>query len=430
MYYVLHHHRELQYMHNTFIELDIHTGEQWYFNPRTCKLFHTKEDITEEDGKYTIPENRNRPLLIKHSQPSVIKFYLGSACNYRCSYCRQWEHSKLEHLTDDEIDQAVSRITNLVNKHTHPSQVTVQWWGGEPLLYIEDIKKIYNKLPKGTKQQFTSNGSLLTDDIVNWMIANHSSFVLSHDGPGQHLRGTDPYKNEMFCQLVNRLNDNKTDRFQFMISTILTENNYDICEIYKYHQSKFSNPIIMTKIEMVIPYHDKANVSSTALSHDINITEKLYRSFIQLDKEDLLMNIKSMDEDLREFLSYHTDVDYCIDMCDIKCGTASEQSVCMDRHGSIYPCQVYGDTDIIIGKFTDTSYTFTNTNLPRTMWNTVGCNCKDCPVVSLCRGVCPWLEDKFVKTNCINKYTVYTAIFKYIFYKIGYEISDMRQIEL
>lgn len=420
-------------MHNVFIKISVDPSPtEYYFNPRTCKMYHTLDKLTDDDGAYTNSKNRNRPVLHK-SVFTDIKFYLGSACNYRCSYCRQWEHASLVHMSDVEIDKHIDTLTELINKHKKPSDVTIQWWGGEPLLYIDDIMRIFDKLPKGTKQQFTSNGSLMTMDIATWMLNNNTTFILSHDGPGQSARGTDPLTDRNVHNALLKLARNKQHRYQFMVSSILTKNNLDIYKLYKHHQQNFGDDIIMSKLELVIPYHDTAEmVASTTLSEN-NISDMLYEGMKKLDNEGLLMNIKSMEDDIKAFYHQYTDEEFCLDLCEIKCGIASESSICVDRSMNLYPCQVYpGKEDMIIGHVDTLSYTpiWTKLDLPRTMWNTPGCDCKNCMVVSLCRGICPYLDSEHITTSCKNKYAVYLAVFKYIFYKLGIPIIDMEQIEV
>ena len=420
-------------MHNVFIKITVNPSSpvDYYFNPRTCKMFHTLDKLTEDDGVYTSSKNRNRPVLHK-SMYKDIKFYLGSACNYRCSYCRQWEHASLEHMTDDEIDKHVDMLTELINKHKQPSDVTIQWWGGEPLLYITDIMKIFDRLPKGTKQQFTSNGSLMTMDIATWMLEHDTTFILSHDGPGQHMRGKDPLEDREIYNALLKLARNKKHRCQFMVSSILTGDNLDIYKLYKYHQKNFGDDIIMTKLELVIPYHDTAEIIASNTLSEYNISDALYEGMKKLDDEGLLMHIRSMEEDIKTFYHQYTDEEFCLDLTEIKCGAASESSICIDRNMAIYPCQVYpGKKDKIIGHI-DIYNTpvWTDLDLPRTMWNTPGCDCKNCMVVSLCRGICPYLDSEHITTSCKNKNAVYLAVFKYIFYKLGIPIVDMEQIEV
>ena len=118
------------------------------------------------------------------------------------------------------------------------------------------------------------------------------------------------------------------------------------------------------------------------------------------------------------FISGHQDENYCINLHEPKCGISGYESLCFDWNGIVYPCQVYGGTDITLGKIED-GPEYPKAHLPKSMHSM---HCGECPVVVLCRGVCPHLEDQYVKSSCTNKYTLYMAIFRFILHQYGINI--------
>lgn len=86
------------------------------------------------------------------------------ACNFCCPYC--YEKGR-EYITMSETvqDQLTSQLKE---KYQHIHELTVSWYGGEPLLAIETIEKLTKKiksvLPLGCKYNadMVTNGYKLT----------------------------------------------------------------------------------------------------------------------------------------------------------------------------------------------------------------------------------------------------------------------------
>lgn len=415
-------------MNYTLIKLGLKSNNgssitEAYVNPRTCKFFSDPSMLTEEDLRYTSEKNRNTPILFKNKKPSKVKFYLGSACNYRCSYCRQWTH---ESTVVTHSDAEITDITNEIKRVSDMSKpgYKIQFWGGEPLLYMEDIIHITEKLPPNTRYHFISNGSLIDKEICDWLLKTNSQFTFSYDGPGQIRRGRNPLDDATVRECLLKLAHNKRDREAFMVSSVLTDKNMDIYELYNHHAAIFGDDVVMSKMELAIPYNDHAGAVANNTLKDHDLIEKLFEGLVKLDKEDKVTHIRGFEIAFKTFYGQHENPDFCIDFCEPKCGTANEKSVCFGWDKQIVPCQVFGGTDTIIGQLKDYPI-LSEPYLPMTMRNIPGCDCKNCLVVSLCRGLCPWLDQRFVTTNCKNKYIFYHAIMKYIFYKLGYSITSM-----
>ena len=86
-------------------------------------------------------------------------------CNYHCYYC--FEHPDKEYMSDATIEKVVKYINGIKNC----KQMNLTWFGGEPLMAIEQIRKITNKihLPKRSGKDFSiiTNGYYLTKDVVD-----------------------------------------------------------------------------------------------------------------------------------------------------------------------------------------------------------------------------------------------------------------------
>jgi radical SAM protein with 4Fe4S-binding SPASM domain len=96
------------------------------------------------------------------NMPVDITVTLSLACNYRCSMCYQDRYDKTLPLS------AIERLAPLL-----PFARTFQLFGGEPLLY-KHIQKLYKLgLDNDCQISMISNGSLLSEDMVESIVANH-----------------------------------------------------------------------------------------------------------------------------------------------------------------------------------------------------------------------------------------------------------------
>ena len=110
---------------------------------------------------------------------------LGTACNKHCSYCmqpRQGSNGKVD------IDSFTNKLISYLKAH-HPQGITtIEYWGGEPLLYFDYIKQIQfsleaNKVPIERMPRIITNGTLVNKDFVDFCNAHNILVNLSwHDG--------------------------------------------------------------------------------------------------------------------------------------------------------------------------------------------------------------------------------------------------------
>lgn len=110
---------------------------------------------------------------------------LTEKCNLSCVYC----YEKNDRLITISFEKAISFLENNLNAIDEYNHVIIDFFGGEPFLEFELIKKIYeylkNKKYRKTFQFFaTTNGTLVHGQIQEWL-RNHKqdfSIGLSLDG--------------------------------------------------------------------------------------------------------------------------------------------------------------------------------------------------------------------------------------------------------
>lgn len=84
-----------------------------------------------------------------------FKLILGYECNMKCNYCYQLKsHSLKKNMSYEIIDKFIERFNKLKGKHN------IDFFGGEPLLYVDKIKYIMDRIDKKHSISISTNGSL------------------------------------------------------------------------------------------------------------------------------------------------------------------------------------------------------------------------------------------------------------------------------
>ena len=123
---------------------------------------------------------------------SKITLQLTQQCNFRCNYCIYSEdHSKMQRShSNKKMDFSVAKkAVDFLWEHSVDSpDANIGFYGGEPLLVFDLIKQVieYSKelfYGKLITYNITTNGSLLEDDVVDYLVENGVSLMISLDGP-------------------------------------------------------------------------------------------------------------------------------------------------------------------------------------------------------------------------------------------------------
>lgn len=109
-------------------------------------------------------------------------------CNFRCWYCYE-EHKKGSGMASDMLESIYRLIDCEVGARRDRKNFRLAFFGGEPLLKFDDVVRPlieYAEDVCGETTQlfvsFTSNGALLTDEIIDFLKQYDCSFQITLDG--------------------------------------------------------------------------------------------------------------------------------------------------------------------------------------------------------------------------------------------------------
>lgn len=98
-------------------------------------------------------------------------------CNFNCWYCYE-THEKQSRVSDTSLDKIKLFISNIIQENKKLKRFTIQFFGGEPLLYFKKtilpiMKFIYQKTKKNNINlsiNFTTNGYLINNEMIEHFV--------------------------------------------------------------------------------------------------------------------------------------------------------------------------------------------------------------------------------------------------------------------
>ena len=192
--------------------LDVFNGEN---DEETLRAFagrYSEEDIREvlaelhelkDEGLLFSPEY---PVPDTFSEEPILKslcLHIAHDCNLRCGYCfaGTGDFGGKRELMSKEIAEKAVEFAIKGSKKRHNLELDL--FGGEPLVNPDVVRHVINYVRKREKETgknikltLTTNGTLLNDDIVEFLNENRVMLVLSLDGKKETHDQMRPFPNQ------------------------------------------------------------------------------------------------------------------------------------------------------------------------------------------------------------------------------------------
>ncbi len=243
----------------------------------------------------------HRVKKIEHHETKWLKYHyernlakltlqLTQNCNLRCSYCvysndayNQRKHSGkrmsfktakkgVDYLLDHSIDMDI---------------ISISFYGGEPLLEFDLIKKIVSYVSteafgRNYTYNITTNGTLLNDEIIKFFIEKEVSVLISLDGPqkyhDQSRRFASSGKGSFACIINNiRKAIEKYPEFADIIKfnmVIDPQNDYDELHSLKYDAPDLGDVGVSSSL-----IDDTNSIEKTIVSSEFRVKSR-YQIFL------------------------------------------------------------------------------------------------------------------------------------------------------
>lgn len=136
-------------------------------------------------------------------------------CNFKCRYCSYACDADIDRVHKSEYmpyEIAKHAVDFLFDRSKDSPEISIGFYGGEPFLNITLIKKVVEyaekRFTKKINYNATTNASLLTDEIIDFLIYNDFSLLISLDGPENIQNSHRKYRynlSDTFCAVYNNV---------------------------------------------------------------------------------------------------------------------------------------------------------------------------------------------------------------------------------
>ena len=325
----------------------------------------------------------------------TIFLMMGNECNLNCRYCLQ--HPLIDKPISHEINPDIYNFIEQVCKENINIPLDLRFWGGEPLVFFPTIVEVVTEIRKRNlpvKFSTMSNGKLLNEEIVNFLLANNFNFSISWDGRNSiKTRGYDVIANKK--DLLFRFSN-------LYISAVLSAYAYpkEICEDFQSLDNEYyniHNKHLMFNVDDIfntgdLP-QDLLDIDYNKISNQIlelsaiYLEDKQNRMFL---KEHYAINtyIGKLYNSIKRY--YKRDV---IEWNDQWCCCGNGYTTLnMGIDGNLYPCH---NTSHSVGSIYDGYFKYLKNLISEdsTFRHHYDNTCTDCPAICYCRGGCKLVSD-------------------------------------
>ncbi len=359
------------------------------------ELAECYDDVTalKEQGKLFAPDTFSSLAgTLKERNAGVVKalcLHVAHVCNLNCSYCfaSQGKYHGERALMSYEVGKRA--LDFLVENSGKRHNLEVDFFGGEPLMNFDVVKRLVfyaRSIEKQNNKNFrftlTTNGVLIDDDVIDFCNKEMSNVVLSLDGRKEvHDRYRVDYAGngswEKIVPKFQKLVAARGGKNYYMRGTF-THANPDFLE-----DIKTMLDLGFTELSME-PVVCAPSDPSALTKEDLPIILKQY--------EDLAFLMDERRKQGKPFTFYHYMIDLTGGPCVYKrisgCGSGTEY-MAVTPWGDLYPChQFVGEEKFRLGSVFEG---VTNTKVRDEF---ASCNvyarpkCKDCWAKLYCSGGC------------------------------------------
>lgn len=246
---------------NSKMHIKTCSGSDYSYLRRTNEIVNS----TIDEGSFAW---EFEPLQYFTSLPNVDTFIISitEQCNLRCSYCcysGSYKNNR-SHNTSSMSANDIEEVLMFVQGAAKDENIKLAFYGGEPLLNIDLLRYAIGKAHEMWGQKVSisvsSNATLLTPDIIDWLFENRVRIDISIDGTKEwHDKyRIDRMGNGSFEKVYQALSYIKVKyptRLQDDVLVLMTVSNIeDLKSIdYAWSQDSLLKNIKPTKISSILP---------------------------------------------------------------------------------------------------------------------------------------------------------------------------------
>lgn len=117
-------------------------------------------------------QGQAQAFQVEHFEQMNLLITVSERCNYQCAYCFQGTHTNGVDMNEDTIADTIAYIKKAIDNNSVLKKLVVTFFGGEPLLNMNAIRKISKFLLEYTKDKgityygtMDTNGFYMTPEV-------------------------------------------------------------------------------------------------------------------------------------------------------------------------------------------------------------------------------------------------------------------------
>lgn len=201
------------------------------------------------------PETENLHLLAEHYMGNLI-LQVTQQCNLRCKYCAYSGNYYNRSHTSNRMDfeTAKKAIDFYLKRSEKADQLALSFYGGEPLLEFELIKKCVSYIlqRKGDKKilfTMTTNGTLMTEDVIEFLVKYEFNLMISLDGDKKSHDINRRFKTgkgsfDIILENLSRLKAYNEEYYSKVLFNCVISSSSDLENIYRFYSEEDSEMCI------------------------------------------------------------------------------------------------------------------------------------------------------------------------------------------
>lgn len=273
-----------------------------YLENPNSQCFNTELKHLEESGllapnpikKLEHPDSKNLEGILENRLEHLV-LQITQACNLTCSYCpyanKTDNHLQRNHSNKFMTFETAKRAIDYFFSHSvDRDKVVISFYGGEPLIGIDLIYKLVeyvkdNYIGKDITFNMTTNATLLTDEIMDFIVNNNFNVVFSIDGPEEihdinrkKIDGTGSFK-EAFTNLKKLISKykEKNESFEKHISiNMVFDPKNDVDLLFEL----FEDPIFKESFTVMGDVADDMHLENPIEGNDSYAEKMAYQNFL------------------------------------------------------------------------------------------------------------------------------------------------------
>ena len=390
------------------------------------KLFYDSSlsTLKWEDGTNVLQNVQTQPDVqspakIEHGKKNLktVKIQLGLSCNFECDYCNQRFVPHADSTNPDDVDPFVANMSTWyeggsdgLGKTTH-----FEFWGGEPFVYWKTMKPLAEaiaaKYPNASMSVIT-NGSLLDPEKNDWLEKYNFGVAVSHDGPGQPVRGPDPLDDPASKEAILDIYKRLAPKRNFSFNSMINSKNISRADIQKFFVDFIKDNLGEEMLQYLtigegtfVDAYDEGGLSASLLDGEEDVKfRNLSLNELREGKVNLFATVNQKVFGFIETIKKGTRAESIPQ----KCGMDKAENIALDLNGNVLTCQnvssVSNNPSGIshkLGHISDLENANLNTG---THWSDRE-ECPNCPVLHICKGACLFLTGPLWDASCDNAFS-------------------------